>query len=74
MVTSMAEKRKRYVHRCFNCEYIRYDGSLEYYPCYRCKAHMNHSITIGVTGEVERPKWCPQYGPEDPECELVEYV
>ena len=61
----MSEDIKRCDHRCFSCEFIRYDRSLEYYPCYRCKAKSNAEITLGKTGEVDRPKWCPVYGPED---------
>lgn len=70
----MAEKRKRYVHRCFNCSCIRYDNHLQHYPFYRCKANMNSEISIFKPGETERPKWCPLYGPEDPDNEPVEYV
>lgn len=35
---------------------------------------MNSEISIGKPGEMERPKWCPLYGQEDPDNEPVEYV
>lgn len=61
---------QRHKHRCMNCEFCRYDRSLEYYPVYRCKADRNHSITLGITGGIDRPAWCPVYGPEQDEEEM----
>lgn len=60
----MAYEYKRHKNRCFSCEHCWYDHELEYYPVYRCRKYNNHSIYIGLTGEVDRPKWCPVYGPE----------
>ena len=68
----MAEKRLRYKHRCFNCPNLYYDNSLQYMPEYQCKAYNHHHIFIGIAGEIERPKWCPLYGAEDPETEEKE--
>ena len=64
---------KRHKHRCMSCDNCFYDRSLEYYPVYQCRAYKNHSITLGTTGEIDRPKFCPLYGPERDDEEMEIY-
>ena len=64
---------KRHKLRCMSCEHCWYDNELQYYPVYRCKMKKNWQISLGITGEVDRPKWCPLYGPETDDEEMEEY-
>ena len=66
----MAYEYTRHKNRCFSCEHCWYDHELEYYPVYRCRASKNATISLGTTGQIDRPAWCPVYGHERPDEEL----
>ena len=59
-------------HRCFSCEYCEYDHHLEYYPYYVCRAVNYKEISLGWGTHVDRMEFCPLYGPETDDEEMVE--
>ena len=65
---------QRHKHRCMTCEHLHEDRSLEYYTEYQCAANKHKHLFLGVTGGMDRPTWCPVYGPEtdDEEMETIE--
>ena len=55
---------KQHKNGCFNCEHCYYYNSLAYMPEYQCKKYNYHHIYIGLPEGIDRPTWCPVYGPE----------